>query len=141
LHERAKRTLTLLIAGQLSISIVTVALVTAVAGWDAAYSVLVGGLIGILPNYYFAGRLMRSRASAAALQSLREIYVGEFIKIAFTSALFVIAIIFLNVKFLVVVLTYFALVVVNWLAFLVADLGEMPRHRQTPRNVVQVGPK
>ncbi len=99
----------------------------ATAGFASAYSALVGGLIGVIPNYHFAGRLARRRRGATAEETLRRIYVGEFIKIAFTAALFVIAIRLLKIEFLVVVLTYFATVVVNWLAFLVADLGEVPR--------------
>ena len=131
LHERARRTILLLIASQLGLTIAIAAVLSAVASHEMGYSALAGGLIGVLPNYYFASRLLRRRTCAMTLGSLREIYVGEFVKIAFTVALFVIAIRLLSVDFLVVVLTYLAIVMVHWFAFLVADLGEQQRVRQS----------
>lgn len=115
----------LLIAAQLVLALAMALLAGLVFGAGTAHSVLVGALIGVVPNYYFAGRLMRRQASVTAEQSLRAIYVGEFIKIAFTSALFVIAIILLNINFLVVILTYLTMMIVNWLALLAVNLGEI----------------
>ena len=114
----------LLIAGQIGVALVIAIVLGAVVDVEQAYSALVGAMIGVVPNYYFAVRLMRRRSSAAAEQTLRNIYVGEFFKVAFASALFVIAIMLLDVNFLVVVLTYVAMVVVNWIAFLVLNLSE-----------------
>ena len=82
-----------------------------------------GGLIGVIPNYFFARRL-NQRRSAAASESLRGIYTGEFLKIAFTVALFVIAIRLLDVSFGLVVLAYLVTVFANWIALLFIDLGE-----------------
>ncbi len=114
----------LLIAGQIGVGLAIASVLGAVLGAESAYSALVGAVIGVVPNYYFAVRLMRRRSSAAAEQTLRHIYVGEFFKVAFASALFVIAIVLLEVNFLVVVLTYVAMVLVNWIAFLVLNLNE-----------------
>jgi F0F1-type ATP synthase assembly protein I len=58
---------------------------------------------------------------------LRGIYTGELLKIAFTIALFVIAIRLLDVMFLLVVASYLAMVAVNWLALLFIDVGEAPQ--------------
>ncbi|MGR8919789.1 MAG: ATP synthase subunit I [Gammaproteobacteria bacterium] len=116
-----------LVAGQLGAALAIAAVCAVMFDPHIGYSALVGGLIGVLPNYYLAGRLSRRPAGATAIQSLRGIYVGEFIKILFTIALFVIAIRLLHVEFLTVVLTYLAMMVVNWLALLLADLGERPR--------------
>jgi F0F1-type ATP synthase assembly protein I len=57
---------------------------------------------------------------------LRGIYTGELLKIAFTIALFVIAIRLLAVVFLIVVASYLAMVAINWLALLFIDVGEAP---------------
>lgn len=116
----------LLVAGQLGVTVIIAAALMATLGRPAAYAALVGGLVGVVPNYYLALRLLRRRGSASAEAALRHIYVGELIKVAFTAAMFVIAIVVLNANFLIVVLTYIATVAVNWFAFLVADLGERP---------------
>lgn len=126
LRERARRTILLLIASQLGAAIAAAAVLAGVAGGHAAYSALVGAIIGIAPNYYLAGRMFRYRPGATPAEALRGIYAGELVKLAFTAALFVIAIVLLDVDFLIVVLTYVAMVAVNWLALLVVDLGESP---------------
>ncbi|MEQ8659814.1 MAG: ATP synthase subunit I [Gammaproteobacteria bacterium] len=115
------------VAGQLGTVAVIAAVLAMAMGSGGAYAALVGGLVGVLPNYYLARRLARRQRGATPEQALHHIYVGELIKIAFTAAMFVIAIKLLNVNFLIVVLTYVATVAVNWVAFLFADLGETPR--------------
>ncbi len=118
-----------LVAGQIGVVAVIAVVLAAVMGSSEAYAALVGGLVGVLPNYYLARRMARRQRGATPEQALHQIYVGELIKIAFTAAMFVIAIKLLNVNFLIVVLTYIATVAVNWLAFLFADLGESPREK------------
>lgn len=126
LRERSQRTMMQVVVGQL---VVTggAALLGSLWGMRTGYSALVGGLVGVIPNYYLALRLARRQRSASAEQALRAIYIGELIKIAFTAALFVIAIMLLKVNFLVAVLGYLATVTVHWIAFLRADVGEVPR--------------
>ena len=118
-----------LVAGQIGVVAIIAAVLAVVMGSSGAYAALVGGLVGVLPNYYLARRMARRQRGATPEQALHQIYVGELIKIAFTAAMFVIAIKLLNVNFLIVVLTYIATVAVNWLAFLFADLGESPREQ------------
>ena len=62
---------------------------------------------------------------------MRGIYTGELLKIAFTIALFVIAIRLLDVVFLIVVASYLAMVAINWLALLYVDVGEQPQSPTT----------
>ena len=114
------------VIGQLVVTGVA-AVLGALWGMHASYSALVGGLVGVIPNYYLARRLAQRQRSASAEQALRAIYIGELIKIAFTAALFVIAIMLLRVNFLVAVLGYLATAAVHWIAFLRADVGENPR--------------
>ena len=131
LHQQSRRTVFLVIASQLGVAIaiaIAFALVVANAQ-QAAYSALLCALIGVIPNYHLAARLLRRERGVTPEQALSDIYVGEFIKIAFTAALFVMAIMFLNVSFMIVIATYVATVVVNWVALLVVDLGESPRRR------------
>ena len=116
----------LVIASQLGVGIAIALSLALALGQYAAYSALVGALIGVVPNYYLAGRMLRGKRKATPEESLRGIYIGEYIKIAFTAALFVTAIMLVNVGFLIVVATYIATVAVNWVALLVVDLGESP---------------
>ncbi len=135
LHQQSRRTVFLVIASQLGVAIaIAFALVVAV-GQQAAYSALVGALIGVLPNYHLAARLLRCERGVTPERALQDIYVGEFIKIAFTAALFVLAVMLLNVSFMIVLATYVATVAVNWVALLVVDLGESPRHPSAEQRV------
>ncbi len=131
LRERARHAMNKLIAGQ---SLAAVALTLILGVWfgkTAAYSALVGAIIAIVPNFYLARRLLRSGPGATPSESLRGIYTGELLKIAFTIALFVIAIRLLNVVFLIVVTSYLAMVASNWLALLFIDVGEAPQSPAT----------
>ena len=129
LRQRSQRTVFRVIASQLGVGIAIALLLALVLGQYAGYSALVGALIGVVPNYYLAGRMLRGKREATPEESLRSIYIGEYIKITFTAALFVTAIMLLNVGFLIVVATYSATVAVNWVALLVVDLGNLPGRR------------
>ena len=127
LRERAQHAMMRLLAAQ---SLAAVALSSILGVWlgkTAACSALVGAVIAIVPNFYLARRLLRRGPGATPSESLRGIYTGELLKIAFTIALFVIAIRLLDVVFLIVVASYLAMVAVNWLALLFIDVGEAPR--------------
>ena len=116
-----------LLIGQTLAALALVLVVALWSGMGAAYSVLVGTVIAIAPNYYLAARLMRRKPGTTPSESLRGIYTGELLKIAFTIALFVIAIRLLDVMFLTVVASYLVMAAVNWLALLYIDVGEQPR--------------
>jgi ATP synthase protein I len=62
----------------------------------SAYSVLLGGLISIIPNAYFAAKVF-SQTGARAMESVvRNAYLGEFIKLALMGAGF--SLVFVLVK-------------------------------------------
>lgn len=79
-----------------------------------AYSVLLGGLISIAPNSYFARQAFRYRGARAASYIARGFYQGEAGKFALTATAF--AVVFATVK----PLNMAAL----WGAYLVATLGQ-----------------
>ena len=116
----------LLIASQLAVALVLSMVLAMGVGPGVAYSALVGSVIAIAPNFFLAGRLLRLRSGATPTESLRGIYAGELLKIVFTTALFVITIEILDVKFAIVAAAYAAMVAINWLALLVLDLSEAP---------------
>ncbi|MCQ4313972.1 F0F1 ATP synthase subunit I [Pseudomonas stutzeri] len=57
----------------------------------AGYSGLLGGLIALLPNIYFAHKAFRFSGARAAQAIVRSFYAGEAGKLIFTSVLFALA--------------------------------------------------
>ena len=57
-----------------------------------ALSVFAGGMIGMLAGFYQAQRMMRVDAGSHPEAFMRGLWISEFVKIALTVALFVIAI-------------------------------------------------
>ena len=93
-------------------------------GWDEAYSVLTGVLIGVLPSYYLGSRMFGGNHVTSGDLLLKQIYVAQMMKLGFTIALFLITILFIDAKSLMVLCGYTAVVAVNWLAMKFSDLGE-----------------
>jgi ATP synthase protein I len=62
-----------------------------ILGTVSAYSVLLGGLISIVPNAYFASKVFRHTGARAMEQIVRSAYLGEIIKLALTGAGFALA--------------------------------------------------
>ncbi|MDA0824200.1 MAG: ATP synthase subunit I [Proteobacteria bacterium] len=117
------------VAGQIVVGL-ALACCLAFVSANLGYSALVGAGIGILPTYYLAVRMFRrSRRALSPEQALRNIYLGEGLKVAFTIALFVLSILQLDVHLGAVAGAYMTTVVVNWVAIYAADLGESPRKR------------
>ncbi|TDJ68958.1 MAG: hypothetical protein E2O35_01985 [Proteobacteria bacterium] len=127
LSKYSRRVVLNVIAGQIGVTLVAALVMALVVSARGGYSALVGGGIGILPNYYFAVRLFKRSWSMSPATALRGIYLGEGIKVVFTVALFVLAMRVLDVEVWVVVLAYLLTVAATWVAVLWADLGESPR--------------
>lgn len=99
----------------------------AIAGWliafglagpQAAWSALTGGMISFISTAYFALRVFSGRRGKPAKVIVRSFYVGEAQKILLTVILFVVAIVWLKVDFLPMFLTYMAGFMAFWLALL-----------------------
>ncbi|PAU86921.1 hypothetical protein CK507_12465 [Pseudomonas sp. WN033] len=59
----------------------------------AGYSGLLGGLIALVPNAYFAYRVYRYSGARSARAIVRELYSGEAGKLILTAALFVLVLV------------------------------------------------
>lgn len=70
------------------LSCVILALIALFFGVTASYSVLLGGIICLIPNCYFAYRAFRYEGARAARQIVRSFYLGEAGKIVLTALLF-----------------------------------------------------
>jgi ATP synthase protein I len=129
LHNHSRRIALSVVAGQLAVAFIFALALTVFYGGRFGYSALVGAGIGIVPTYYLALRMFRRTALMSAEQALRSTYIGEGIKVVFTVALFVLAMLLLDVNLGIVAAAYVATVAVNWVAIYRADLGESPRER------------
>ncbi len=89
-------------------------------GWLEARSALFGGLIGFVPNLYFAYRISASRGKSAK-QIVRSFYAGESVKIIITAGLFVIVFQIPNILFLPLFAGFLAVLLVFWFALLFSE--------------------
>ncbi|MCC7489737.1 MAG: ATP synthase subunit I [Gammaproteobacteria bacterium] len=111
-----RRTAWLLAAGQAVLTL----LVTAAAGWlggtASARSALAGGCIGTVPALYQALRMFSVSAAEDPGRFMRAVYVGEFMKIVITAALFVAAIRIMKPQFLPLMAAYAVTFLAYWIA-------------------------
>ncbi len=86
-------------------------------------SAFIGGMVAVLPNYYLAKRMSVSYPEMPIV-SLQRIYIGAFIKIVYTIALFALAIMFLDVEFIIMISSYFLVTLANWFGLKFLNLSE-----------------
>ncbi|PPD22259.1 MAG: F0F1 ATP synthase assembly protein I [Methylomonas sp.] len=84
-------------------------------GWKSALSPLVGGIVAIVPNFYFAYRIYLARHSEPGV-IVKAFYSGEAVKLLLTAALFSIALQMLSMNFLTLLIGYVATLSVFWFA-------------------------
>ena len=86
-------------------------------GWQKAMSPVLGGLVALIPNVYFAYRLYLASGKEAKI-IVRTFYVSETTKILLTVALFVIVFQIRGVNVLTLLAGYIAVVSVHWVALI-----------------------
>jgi ATP synthase protein I len=92
-------------------------------GPHAAWSALAGGGIGFITTAFFALRVFAGGDERPARTIVRSFYVGESQKILLTVALFVVAIVWLEVSFLPMFATYMVSLMAFWVVLLPALSG------------------
>ncbi|HBX37814.1 MAG TPA: F0F1 ATP synthase subunit I [Pseudohongiella sp.] len=80
------------------------------AGWVSAYSLLIGGLISLIPGTLFASRVFKYRGARAAQMIAREVYRGEAIKWFLTGLGFALSFIYVEPLNVVALFSGFVLV-------------------------------
>ena len=116
---RAARRLALkIVLGQLGISLLAAGLFQVVSGYSAALSALIGGGIGAVGSLTMALSAFRGGESATPEDLMRGVYLGEFVKLILTVALFIAAIVWLGVDILPLLIGFAATFVVYWAALL-----------------------
>lgn len=86
-----------------------------------AGSVLLGGLISIIPNAYFAHKVFRHTGARAMETVVRNAYLGEFVKLALTGAGFGLAFVLVEPLHVPGLFAGFVLVHVTGIAALVTS--------------------
>ena len=80
----------------------------------AFVSAVLGGLVCVIPNAYFAKQLFRYHGALAAKRIVSGFYRGEALKIALSAALFALVFRFFNINPVVFFATYLAVQMVFW---------------------------
>ncbi len=105
-----------LLLGQLGVTVLIAVIARLIGDDRAAVSALVGGIVCILPNAYFAAKLFKHNGARAARQIVNGFYKGEALKLILSVALFALVFKYLNVNPLVFFVTYIAAQMVFWFA-------------------------
>jgi len=84
-------------------------------GWKSAISPLLGGVVAVVPNLYFAYKVYLARHQEAQ-GVVNAFYTGETVKLILTAALFSIVLQIPSVNFLTLLAGYVAVLSVFWFA-------------------------
>ena len=123
--ERVKSLITRMMVFQLTLILLIGLALLLFFDAKLAFAGLVGGLIWLLPNYHMACGLLNLQRGLEPEDRLRKIYLKSAFKIIYSLALFLIAIIFFRVNFLVVVTVYLTLALVSGFAFRYSENAAM----------------
>lgn len=85
------------------------------AGFKAAYSAMIGGGINLLATGYAAVRMFTAKPGSSGGQMLRSLIVAEITKIALTIILFTVVLLYLDVSYAPLFLTYAVTMLAFWL--------------------------
>lgn len=86
-------------------------------GWKYALSPVLGSIIALLPNGYFALKMYLNRHRQAKF-IVRSFYAGETAKIMLTAALFAMVLQIPDINFLTLMIGYLSVLSVFWLALI-----------------------
>ena len=100
---------------QLIITLIFAGVVYRFWGSISGVSALIGGLICVLSNLFFAGRLFVGKQTDDPKQILRQFYRSEALKVAFVFAMFTIVLTMVNIEFMSLILAYSLAAFLNWL--------------------------
>ena len=108
-----------ILAAQALLTLLIGLLTWLMADFKAAYSALTGGGINILATAVFAARVFAVKPGASARQMARAFYIGEVIKFLVTVGLFVVVLVWMDVSFLPLFVTYAITMLAFWLVLLI----------------------
>ena len=83
---------------------------------NSAYSALLGGLVCIIPNAFFAIKLFKYQGARAARQIVNSFYKGEALKIVLSIFLFTLVFIWCKITPLAFFTSYVLVLMTHWFA-------------------------
>jgi ATP synthase protein I len=101
---------------QFGVTLALAMLCTLAFGLNAGGSVILGGLVCIIPNMYFAIKLFRHQGARAIKQIVNGFYVGEALKIMLTMILFTVVLVLFRITPLAFFGSYFTILMTHWFA-------------------------
>lgn len=105
-----------------ALTMVVVSALALLAGGAAeARSALLGGLVGFLPNAYFAAKFGRSDPGKSAKEVVRTFYLGESIKLIITALLFILVFQLPGIVFMPLFIGFLSVIMVFWFALLLPN--------------------
>jgi ATP synthase protein I len=97
-------------SGQAVTLLLLVLATSALGGWLSAYSLMIGGLICLIPGTLFARRAFKYRGARSAGLIVKELYKGEAIKLVLMGAGFALSFIYVKPLDMVALFSGFVLV-------------------------------
>ena len=98
---------------QLVFTLLLTALIGLVWGFSHAFSAFLGGMICVVANLFFAGKLFLSRRNVCPDKILQNFYRSEVMKLVFTIAMFVMVFVLVKINFLIFILIYMVISLLN----------------------------
>jgi len=76
--------------------------------WDLSYAIsaFLGGIICVIANLFFAGKLFLSKRYVHPEQILQKFYRSEVLKLLFTFTMFILVFVLIEIKFAAFILAY-----------------------------------
>lgn len=117
--QLSKRGIVRLWLVQLGVTLIFVVLCAVIFGANAAGSALLGGMVCIIPNAYFARKLFKYQGARSAKQIVNGFYKGEAIKMILSIALFTAVFVYVKITPLAFFASYIMVLMTHWFAPLI----------------------
>ncbi|KGP63769.1 ATP synthase subunit I [Legionella norrlandica] len=101
---------------QLGVTLFLAALCAILFSSNAASSALLGGLVCIIPNVYFAIKLFKHQGARAAKQIVNSFYKGEALKIILSMFLFTLVFVLFRITPAAFFASYILVLMTHWFA-------------------------
>jgi ATP synthase protein I len=105
-----------LIILQVMVTLIIAAVMWITMDGQAAYSAIIAGLICTVSNAYFGWKVFKYKGARAAKKFVVAFCIGELAKLFIQAALFVLAVLFLNIAIIPFLISYVINLMVLWLA-------------------------
>lgn len=101
---------------QIAITLIIAAICAILFNANAATSALLGGMVCIIPNAYFASRVFKYQGARAAKQIVNSFYKGEALKIILSIFLFTAVFVLCRITPLAFFASYILVLMTHWFA-------------------------